>query len=303
MAEYLELSCSTSAGNTGGQDCVENFGYDEKLIICNDDFEIADMATALLEATWTTAINAARATRIYPLFDHFNAEPDIEGRVQEDGWAGKSETVREGRAKVRYIFENTSFYNHKELRKHNSRKNLAAYIVTSQGYIKGRTEDGTKFLPLSISDFYVEQRGFSDGDTIDRTSVFVEYKDAKQWNDNGLWVKPTAFDPNLLNGVKDVNLSGTLGVTGMTLTVKGASDSVGIAGLVAANFDFHTDAAPLTPVAVTVATDNGDGTYDLTWADQTGNGAMTLTLFDQPIGTSGYEANPNGTAGKVTGTL
>jgi hypothetical protein len=298
---YLELSCGTNAGNTGLQNCNENFGNWEKLLLVNDDFEIDTRANALLEATWTTAINAAKATRMYPLFEHFNAEPDQEERVQEDGWAGKSETVREGKDRVTFIFKNIAFYNHKELRKHNNRTNLGVYIVTSQGYILGRSEDGIKFLPLILSDFYVGKRSFSDGDTIDRSNVFIEFKDAKQWNDDGVWVQPSAFDPILLDGVKDCNLSGTLGATSATITITGASDSVGIVGLIAANFNLYDDAAPTVPIAVTVAADNGDGTYDLTWP--TISGAHTLTLFDQPIGTNGYEANPNGTSGKVSTTV
>ena len=184
--------------------------------------------------------------------------------------------------------ENISFYNHKELRKHNSRTNLAIYRITANGYIKGWTEDGIKLLPLPLSDFYVNDRNDSDGDIIDRTSVFIEEKDGSKWNDSGVWVKPTAFDPLLLDGIKDCTITGTLAATAATITVRGASDLVGIVGLVAANFNLYDDLAPTIPLAVTVGTDNGDGTYDLTWSSITG--AHTLELFDQPAGTGGYES-------------
>ena len=285
---YNELTCGTNAGNTGLQNCKEDFGQWQKILLVDNDFEIATQANAILEATYVTAINAAIATRMYPLFEHFNAEFDQEERVQEDGWAGKSETVREGKDKATFMFNNVSFYNHKELRKHNNRTNLACYIVTAQGYILGRSTDDTKFLPLTLSDFYAGKRNFSDGDIIDRSNVFVEFADAKQWNDDGVWVLPSAFDPLLLDGITDCSLTGTLGGTAATITVKGASDSVGVVGLISANFHLYDDAIPGTPIAVTVDTDNGDGTYDLTWSVI--SGAHTLTLFAQPIGTSGYEA-------------
>jgi hypothetical protein len=297
---FTQLDCGVNAGNTGLQNCNENFGQWQKLLLVNADFEIADEATALLEATWETAINAAKATRLYPLFEHFNAEVDQEERVTEEGWAGITETVREGKDRITFQFKNISFYNHKELRKHYGRTNLAVYIVTANGYILGKS-DGTKLLPLSISDFYPGKRSISDGDIYDRSNVFIEFTDVKQWNDDGAYVKPTAFDPLLLDGIKDVYLTGTLGVAGATVTVKGAGDSVGVVGLVDANWDLHTDAAPGTPIAVT-GVDNSDGTYTLTWADQTGSGAVTLTLFDQPIGTSGYEA-ATGSNGELTATL
>jgi hypothetical protein len=285
---YNELSCGSNAGNTGLQNCNENFGQWDKLLLVPDTFEIDTQANALLEATYTTAINAAVATRMYPLFDHFNAEPDQEERVQEEGWAGKTETVREGKDRVTYTFSNISFYNHKELRKHNDRVNLACYIVTAQGYILGRSVDGIKFLPLSLSDFYVDKRNMSDGSNIDRTSVRIEFTDAGQWNDDGVWVKPTAFDPLLLEGVKDCSISGTLLATGETVTVTGASDGIGVVGLIAANFSLVDDAAPTVLIPVVVAADNLDGTYDLTHASITG--AHTMTLVNQPVGTNGYEA-------------
>lgn len=285
---YNELTCIGTAGNTGLQDCVENFGAWEKILLVNQGFEIDTQANALLEATYITAINAAVATRMYPLFEHFNLEADSEERVQEEGFAGKTETVREGKDRVTFTFVNVAFYNHKELRKHNNRKNLAGYIVTSQGYVLGRSVDGTKFLPLDFSDFYVNKRTISDGTNIDRTSIRIEFKDPKQWNDDGVWVLPTAFDPLLLEGIKDVRLSGTLGATGATVTVQGASDTVGFLGLVDANWNLYTDAAPTTPIAVT-SVDNSDGTYTLTWADQTGND-INLELFNQPAGTNFVES-------------
>lgn len=289
MADFFELDCTGNAGNTGLQDCVENFGYWERIILCAGDFEIATIALATTESTWTTAFNAIKSDRIYPFPLSHNREPDQEDRVIEEGTGGKTETVREGKDRITFILENISLYNHEQLRTHNNRSNLAVYIDTSQGYRLGTSEDGVKFQPLDLNDFYVEKRTITEGDTIDRTPVFIEFKDAKQWNDRGRWIKPTAFDPLLQVGVKDVKLSGTLGATGGTITVQGASDGEAIVGLVSANFRLYDDAAPDTPIAVTAA-DNSDGTYTCSWAVI--SGAHTLTLFEQPIGTAGYEASP-----------
>ncbi len=285
---YLTLDCGSNFKNTGLQDCTEEFGHWKKIIVCDSDFEIADKATALLEATWQTAINAGSG-RIYPFPGNFNFEGDQEERVQEDGWAGESETVREGKDRGTFTFKDTAFYNHVALRTHNQRSRPSIYIVTSQGYILAYSNDieAGKFLPQSLSDFYVNKRTISDGDTKDRSGVFIEFADATQWNDRGVYVKPTDWDPLLLDGVKDVRLSGTLAATTETITVVGASDGVPVAGLVDANFRLYDDSDPDTAIAVT-AVDNSDGTYTTTHASITG--AHTMTLFDQPIGTSGYEA-------------
>lgn len=284
---YNELTCGTNAGNTGLQNCNENFGQWENFLLVNQGFEIDTQANALLEATYITAINAAKATRMYPLFENFNMEIDQEERVAEEGMAGKTETVREGKDRGTFIFRNIPFYNHKELRKHNNRTGLAVYIITSQGYILGRSVDGAKFLPLTLSDFYAGKRNISDGSNIDKSNVLIEFADAKQWNDDGVYVKPTAFDPLLLDGIKDVSISGTLGATTEVVTVVGASDGVGVIGLVDANFNLYDDAAPTVPIAVN-ATDNLDGTYTTVHASI--SGAHTMTLFVQPVGTNGYEA-------------
>ena len=82
---YLELGCSsTNKGNTGKQDCVEDFGRDDLLVIVPDTYEIATKTLAETESTWITLFNAASATRGYPLFGHFDAEFEQEGRVSED---------------------------------------------------------------------------------------------------------------------------------------------------------------------------------------------------------------------------
>lgn len=295
---YFALDCVTNVGNTGLQECVEKFGVWKKFLLADADFEIATQALAETEATWTTAINAA-SQRLYPLFEHFNGEPDQEERVDAEGWDGEREVVREGSDSFRAMFRNLSMYNHVELRKHNNRTNLAVYIVTSKGYILGKSDDRVKFLPFKVSDFYVEKRNISDGTDYDRTSLRITINDVTQTNDKIVWVKPTDFDPLLFDGIKDCNLSGTLGATGATITVTGASDGQPIVGLVSANFNLYDDTDPSTPIAVT-ATDNGDGTYTCTWGSI--SGAHTLELFDQPIGTSGYESAPYD-SGKVSTTV
>ena len=284
---YLELSCSTGAGNTGKQNCVEDFGQDQLIILCPQGTEIATKALAVTEATWVTLFNAAKATRCYPLFGHFNGEFDSEGRVIQEGWAGKKRTVRNGTRSATFTFDDIAFYLHKELRKHNGRTNLEYFAITANGYIRGWTDDGIVFKSMPIADFFVNDRSDNTGNEIDASSITIEY-DGKYWNDTGVWVKPTAFDPLLFDGIKDVSITGTLTATTATVTVQGASDGIGVIGLIAANFNLYDDLAPTVAKTVVVNIDNADGTYVLTWASI--SGAHTLTLFGQPIGTNFYEA-------------
>lgn len=286
---YNVIDCGSNIGNTGLQDCVEDFGGWDSIIECPADAEIDTQANAILEATWVTKLNAAKNARFYKLFSNFIVEPNSEEPIIQTGTYGDEEIAREGKSRLNIQLKRISLYNHKELRTHNGQKGRGFYVITKNGYILGRSIDETKFLPIPLTKLYIGEQTVPLGETFPRTQVQIEWEKT-YWNDQGVWVKPTAFDPSLLDGVKDVRLSGTVGVTGMTLRVAGAADDEGFAGLIAANFNFVNDSAPLTPIAVTVATDNLDGTYVLTWADQTGNGASTFTLFDQPIGTNGAEA-------------
>ena len=285
---YNVIDCGANIGNTGLQECVEDFGGWDSIIECPADFEIDTQANAMLEATWVTLFNAAKASRGYKLFSNFIVEPNSEEPVIETGTFGDEEIAREGKSRLNIQLKRISLYNHKELRTHNGQKGRGFYVFTKNGYILGRSIDGTKFLPIPLTKLYVGEQTQPLGETFPRTQVQIEWEKT-YWNDQGVWVKPTAFDPSLLDGVKDVRLSGTVGATGMTLTVVGAADSIGVAGLVAANMKLVDDTAPTVPIAVVVAADNLGGTYTLTWADQTGND-VTFTLFDQPVGTNGYEA-------------
>lgn len=298
MAEYFELDCTGNGGNTGKQKCDEDFGRDELFVLVPSSYEIATKELAETEATWVTLFNAAVATRGYPLFLHFNVEFDNEERISEEGWAGKTKTVRDGKKRGTYTFKNVPFYNHQELRKHNDRTSLAVFKITANGYIKGWTDAGTVFKPFPLSEFHVNDRSDDDGESTDKTSIFIEEQDGKKWNDKGRYVKPADFDPLLFaeDGIRDcsVTIADEDATTG-NITIKGVSDQVGIVGLVAANFRLYDAAVPGTPISVAI-TDNLDGTYDGVWS--TISGAHVMTLFDQPIGTGGYQATPldSGTA-------
>lgn len=284
---YNELNCVTTQGNTGKQGCYEDFGQNELIVICPASTEIATKTLAETEAKWIELFNNTKSLRGYPLFPIFNGEFESEGRVIMEGWAGKKKTLRGGTKSVTYSFIEVPLYLQKELRKHNSRTNLAFFEVSKNGYIKGWTDDGTVFKPFPLSDFYVNDMTENDGANDSMVQVSLEY-DGTYWNDKGAWIKPTAFEPTLFDGVVDCKVEGTLGATGATISVYyAASASAPIVGLVSANFRLYDDSAPTVPKTVT-ATDNGDGTYTCTWSSITG--AHTLTLFDQPIGTSGYEA-------------
>jgi len=285
---YNELTCGANLGNTGLQNCKENFGYWKRLILAPADSFIDTQENALLDATWETKINDDVAVRFYPLPENGLFEPEQEATVYEELMAGKKEFIREGKDRFTSSLINISLHNHKELRKHNGRSNLGVFILTSEGYILGYTDDGVKLYPLSLDEFRVEKRTIATGENIDRTKLYVSFSDSSQWNDRGAWVKPTAFNPITdLLGIKDVKLTVTNQTTsGATVRVVGFSDNIGVENLVLADFVLVTSAG--AAVSITSVTEIGDGYYTLVFTALAGG--HVLDLENQPaMTTKGYE--------------
>jgi hypothetical protein len=288
---YNELTCGTNAGNTGLQECAENFGYFAKFVIVPRGTSFATQALALDLDNWVTALNAVRSERYYPTPEVVTLEADQEATVYEELIAGKREFIREGKDRLRAVFESISMHNHKELQKHNSRKDLSIFILTSSGFVLGYSLDGVKMLPLDLDEIHFEKRTISDGDTKDRSAMSLVLKDSDQWNKTGVWIKPDALTTDAwdamtdIYGVKDVSvtIASTTG-TGLVATVKGTSDSQPTIGLVLADFSLKTSAGVV--VTITGATDNGDGTYTITYG--TISGAHGLTLKNQPAMTQKF---------------
>jgi len=288
---YNELTCGTNAGNTGLQDCAENFGYFAKFVIVPNGTEFATQTDALDETDWITLLNKIKSERGYPTPETVTIELDQEATVYQELIAGKREFVRNGKDRFKVMFEAISMHNHKELQKHNNRNLLSVYIVTSNGYILGYSLDGVKMLPLQVDELTFEKMAFSDGDTRTRSSMSIVFSDSDQWNKYGVWVAPAkkttlSWDPIAeIVGVKDVSITATATTgTGLTATVLGTSDMKPVTGLVTADFSLKTAAGVV--VTVTGSTDNGDGTYAITYGAITG--AHVFTLKNQPSMTTKF---------------
>lgn len=286
---FNDLNCSTSWSNTGKKTCYEDFGWDAKLIITPDDGLVDTEANAILEATWITKINADEAGRFYPLQIFFDIEQeDTETSYQEGAGGGQIKTG-EGKRSLRG-FVKLPLCMHQAYRTHNNRISLKAFIVTSKGYIKGTSSDSTKFEPFSLNLFEVEkQTTAGKGDTVPMTPVRVVFEDATEWDDNGVWVKPTAFNPlTALDGLQDVTLAVTSPtIAGFTLTVLTTCDNVGVEGLVKEDFTLADDEGGAE--TIDTLTDEGNGIY--TALATLGADDYVLTMDDPADATTkGYEA-------------
>jgi hypothetical protein len=288
-----DLNCTTSWSNVGGKTCKEDMGWDEKLILAPSGVTIDTEANAKLLATWTTMINADWATRVLPLGLAFDIEVESGETVYQEGADGKLLQSAEGKRSMRQ-FINLPLCVHQAYRTHNTR-DLKAWIVTSKGYIKGTTSDDTKFEPQSLNLFEVEKQTSAEkGDKAPMTPVRVIFNDATEWDDRGVFIKPTAFNPlTQLNGLQDVTIACTSPtVAGCILTVLTTCDLVGVDGLVKEDLSLADDAGGVE--TITTLTGLGNGVYTLVATLIADSYVLTM---DDPADavTKGYEATSTAT--------
>ena len=281
----FEITCSTIIENTGQSDCVLNVGYDVGHILVPRGTEIDTEANAKLLATWTTLIQADSGSRAYPLPMSVKQEYTQDEPVYEALSQG-AET---------YLYTNTSkdtFFIDSQIVTPKFNSNMqslnngvwAAYTVTSNGYIKGKTTDNTKFLPINCSFRVLPQRKATDAEG-SHLPYTLRYDDYEDWNLYGAAVKPTAFNPKTdLEGLLDVDLavSGTPNATTLIITASTDLNAKAVTGLVLADFTF-TDSG--TPDSVT---ESPDGTYTFTDIDlATGSADLKSP---SAMTTEGYES-------------
>jgi hypothetical protein len=281
----FEITCSELIKNTGQSDCSVDVGFDMGHILVPRGTEIATETAAKTLSTWTTLIQADSGTRIYPLPMSVKQEPTQDEAVYETLSQGAEAYLYTNTSKDKFYISNriiTPQFNI-NMQALNS-GNWACYVVTSNGYIKGKSTDGTKFLPMNCDFRVLPQQKATDAEGA-HLPYTVRLDDYEDWNLYGAAVKPTAFNPKTdLEGLLDVDLavSGTPNATTLVITVATDLNSKAVTGLVLADFVF-TDSG--TPDSVA---EDPDGTYTFTDTDlATGSADLKAP---SAMTTTGYES-------------
>jgi hypothetical protein len=281
----FEITCATLIKNTGQSDCNVDVGFDIGHVFVPRGTEIATADAAKLLATWTTGIQADAGSRWYPVPSSVKQEPTPDEPVYEALSQGAEQYLYTNTSKDRF-FISANILTPKFVSNMNSLNNgiWAAYIITSNGYIKGKTTDDTKFLPINVTIRVEPQRKATDAEGA-HLPYTVRLDDYQDWNLYGASVKPTAFNPVTdLEGLLDVDLavSGTPSATTLVITVATDLNNIAVTGLVLADFVF-TDSG--TPDSVA---ESPDGTYTFTDTDLL-TGSANLKS-PSAMTTSGYES-------------
>ena len=286
MSDFLTQSCSTSAENSGLQNCKSLDGRAERIWLVPKGTTVSSYANALLEATWDTLFNAAAGTRGFPLPPIFNAEFEQGEDTYDEGWSNKKEFASEGLDTDNYMLEPMSLYNAKNLRSYNGAR-WAAYIVTDDNVIQGWTDDDTTFKPFDILSFRVGKRSKATGEEVEKVPIQITWSDPTQREDYPAVVKPT-WNAIEIDGIKDLKVTASSPTTaGVTLTIIGY-DSLPHEGAVTADFAIYDSTGTL--VTVSDSSETSAGVYALT-ATLT-SGTYTAGLKTQPNATTAYYETP-----------
>jgi hypothetical protein len=261
MAEYNDNSCVANLGNTGLSDCLDGLGYDARLWWTPSTYEIADVATALLEATYDTGINAKNIYP-FPLFD--SVDDASEEDVEEELPTGTSIYVREGKyAGIGHL--RTALCNLPNLRTFNEVAGRA-FIVTSNGKIWGTSPDGVKFKGFKLSKFHVSKLGQTDGSTSRKIQVRYQFAQPSEMGDFPAVPNITTWDPLNKDGIINVVVTVDSSAAGsVVLSLARTCDGEAVDGLVEADFTFLASDGTTEMLPADVFADNGDGTYTFTF--------------------------------------
>lgn len=263
------ITCSTLIKNTGESSCSVNYGKDVKHILVPRGTEISTAANAILLATWTTGINAVSASRYRPIMTSWRSEFTQDEPVFQTGDYGAEDFLYVTSAKDVFYLQGSKITpkfnaNMQSL----SNGSWAVYTVTSNGYIKGKTVDGVKFLPIPCTFRMLPQRKNTDAEGAE-LAYTIRMDSTDDWNLYGAAVKPTDWNPKTsLTGLLDVNLAivGTPSATEVVVSVLTDLNSDAVSTFAVGDFLFYktSDDTAQTPESMTVV--NGVYTFVFTSA-------------------------------------
>jgi len=295
-----ELDFTTSYQNIADQLGDFKPGPPVALLFVPKDTQIATEATAMLEATYTTGINLAEGSRWYLI--NFNkgvrlhqvAPTQDEPKFEESDFSGIRSKVSAGNKRLSMTFSHLAPYTLKALHALEG-QDVDMFIITENNYILGKSQLGTIFEGFSINYFAGNQMAGENSGASDKFIVYIDFKDADEWDKYGIIALPTAFNFEDLDGIVDceiteVDAASTL-TTGIIVDVKSHVGNVGITDLVVGDFTatLVSSGAAETLASATEST-TVEGRYTLIKTAGFTAAPILIGLVDQPDATTkGYE--------------
>lgn len=265
------------------------------LLFVPKDTQIATVATAMLEATYTTGLNLALANRWQIInFDKgvrlFQVTPtQDEPKFEESDFSGIRSKVAAGNKRTAMVFSHLAPYTLKALQGLEN-QDLDMFEITENNYILGKTPDGTKLEGFSVNYFCGNQMPGENSGASSKLTIYIDYKDADEWDKNGILALPTAFSFSDVDGIVDVEITEvSSGTSAIVVDVKSHIGAVAISGLVTADFKASIVSTGAN-VAISGATESTTVAGRYTLAGTFTEVPHYIKTTDQPDATTkGYE--------------
>lgn len=282
--------CTTNLSNLGHGGCATSNPFLDPiaLILTNKSFSFPTEADFATSTKWTDGIAAGT---VFPLQGITEYEDQSEETQYYESPTGNRVVRRLG--KYRFVFRfNKPLEVHKKLQSFRN-ADLRLFIVDSNGNIWGTNPSTTVVKGFQVALFNPEKLTMPGADgTPAWTALTIDLYDPQEWNEYGVYVNPSTWNPTDLQALVDVHLEqvGTATATSLTVgvyyydgfTSAGAINKVGISGL--AFLDFAIVGSGTLGVVGGWA-DKGDGTYTFTTVGLTTNDDVNLvapaSLADQ----------------------
>jgi len=258
-------------------------GYTTGYLLSESRLEAVTEESAMLEATWDGFIKAPSSIRAYPIIgENFKVELADDEIVSETGIGGRTIQLYQKGGVDKFSIPNVTPKMMRKLLTFD-KKYLYRAIVTSKGYIKGITDQATKTKFLFEKVYVMVSKSKDKEAESEKLTITMQSQEPEDTLYNGMVVMPS-FDINDKTGLWDVVIAKTSATTTkIVATVKTDLENSPYVGLQKADFDLKLGA---TPVTITIATDNGDGSYDL--AGTFATGSYTLALKAPALLTTGH---------------
>lgn len=260
-------ACLDAKKNLGVGRCADIPGLIKGIITTPADFEISE-SNAALQTQWQAALVATLTSRVY-LWPYFSNVPEFIGSetAYEDTPLSYLH-VLDGRYRWRAMI-NKSLCFHKAAFTHRSNGDRV-WLIDSKNNLIGtylRDENGEAILGgFSMDLLNTENLMFNDGSVATKTPLVIALKDPNEVNHDvyGAVMVEAAWINQLapLTTVDITLISADASTVVVSVTVE--CDKTPVNGLIQADFAV-TDAGG-SPIALTGATETGDGIYTLTSA-------------------------------------
>lgn len=139
--------------------------------------------------------------------------------------------------------------------------------VYSTGIIKAAlSKDGLTIKGFDAGMYEVESYELSDGPKSSQTTIKYQLVDAEEWNTQGVFLTGLDFNPNQLNGIIDVTLTGRADVSDQKIYIKAVwarNPLFNVAGFAAANLKLFVSGTA-DPISGAIVRDSTTVEYAIT---------------------------------------